>query len=186
MCGIVGKVDFARPVDGSVVERMCAAIRHRGPDSRGIWCSDCVALGMQRLAIIDVSGGDQPIFNEDGSVAVVLNGEIYNFEPLRSELIKRGHTFSTRCDTEVLVHLYEEYGERLVERLRGMFAFAIWDARRRRLLLARDRVGKKPLFIARRGSKFWFASEMMAMLQDPEVARTPDSRAIASYLAFQY
>jgi asparagine synthase (glutamine-hydrolysing) len=186
MCGIVGKVDFAAPVDGSVVERMCAAIRHRGPDSRGIWCSDCVALGMQRLAIIDVSGGDQPIFNEDGSVAVVLNGEIYNFEPLRSELIKRGHTFSTRCDTEVLVHLYEEYGERLVERVRGMFAFAIWDARRRQLLLARDRVGKKPLFIARRGSKFWFGSEIMAMLQDPEVARTPDSRAIASYLALQY
>jgi asparagine synthase (glutamine-hydrolysing) len=186
MCGIAGKVDFSRPVDGSVVQSMCAAITHRGPDSRGVWCSDCVALGMQRLAIIDVEGGNQPIFNEDGSVAVVMNGEIYNFDALRSDLIKRGHVFSTRCDTEVLVHLYEEYGERLVERLRGMFAFAIWDGRRRQLLLARDRVGKKPLFVARRGSKLWFASEMMAMLQDPEIARTPDLRAIASYLALQY
>jgi asparagine synthase (glutamine-hydrolysing) len=186
VCGIAGKVDFAGAVSPSVIENMCAAITHRGPDSRGTWCSDCVALGMQRLAIIDVSGGDQPIFNEDGSVAVVLNGEIYNFPALRSDLTKRGHTFSTRCDTEVLAHLYEEYGERLVERVRGMFAFAIWDARRRHLLLARDRVGKKPLFVARRGSKVWFASEMMAMLQDPEIVRVPDPRAIASYLALQY
>jgi len=186
MCGIVGKVDFAGRVDPAVIHRMCSAIEHRGPDSRGVWCDHGVAIGMQRLAIIDVEGGDQPIFNEDGSIAVVMNGEIYNFEALRSELIKRGHTFSTRCDTEVLVHLYEEYGERLVERLRGMFAFAIWDARRRQLLLARDRVGKKPLFIARRGGKLWFASEMMAILQDAEISRTPDPRAIASYLAFQY
>ena len=186
MCGIVGKIDFAGPVASNVIEGMCAAITHRGPDSRGIWYSDCAALGMQRLAIIDVAGGEQPIFNEDGSVAVVLNGEIYNFEALRSDLIKRGHAFSTRCDTEVLVHLYEEYGERLVQRLRGMFAFAIWDARKRQLMLARDRVGKKPLFVARRGSKVWFASEMMAMLQDPELARIPDPRAIASYLTLQY
>lgn len=186
MCGIVGKIDFDGQVDPAVIDRMCSAIEHRGPDSRGVWCGDGVAIGMQRLAIIDVAGGDQPLFNEDGSVAVVMNGEIYNFEALRSDLIKRGHTFSTRCDTEVLVHLYEDYGERLVERLRGMFAFAIWDIRRRQLLLARDRVGKKPLFVARRGSKMWFASEMMAMLQDAEIARTPDPRAIASYLALQY
>lgn len=186
MCGIAGKVDFAGGVSPGVIEGMCAAIAHRGPNSRGIWSSDFVAMGMQRLAIIDVRGGDQPIFNEDGSVAVVLNGEIYNFPALRSDLIKKGHTFSTRCDTEVLVHLYEEYGERLVERLRGMFAFAIWDTRKRQLLLARDRVGKKPLFIARRGTKFWFASEMMAMLQDPEIERVPDPRAIASYLTLQY
>ena len=186
MCGIVGKVDFAGPVASSVIEAMSAAITHRGPDSCGVWCGDCVALGMRRLAIIDVSGGDQPIFNEDGSVAVVLNGEIYNFAALRADLIKRGHRFSTECDTEVLVHLYEEYGERLVQHLRGMFAFAIWDRRKRLLLLARDRVGKKPLFVARRGSKIWFASEMMALLQDPEVSRMPDPRAIASYLTFQY
>ncbi len=186
MCGIVGKIDFGGRVDPAVIDRMCSAIEHRGPDSRGVWCDDGVAIGMQRLAIIDVDGGDQPIFNEDGSIAVVMNGEIYNFKALRSDLIRRGHTFGTRCDTEVLVHMYEEYGERLVERLRGMFAFAIWDGRRRQLLLARDRVGKKPLLVARRGSKLWFASEMMAMLQDAEIARTPDPCAIANYLTFQY
>jgi asparagine synthase (glutamine-hydrolysing) len=165
---------------------MCAAIEHRGPDSRGVWCEGSAGLGIQRLAIIDVAGGDQPIFNEDRTVAVVMNGEIYNFPELRAELIADGHVFRTRSDTEVLVHLYEKLGDRLVDRLRGMFAFAIWDVRRQRVLLARDRVGKKPLFIARRGTKMWFASEIMALLQDPEVERTPDPRAIASYLAYQY
>jgi len=186
MCGIAGKVDFEGRVDPTVVARMCAAMEHRGPDSRGIWLGDGVALGMQRLAIIDVAGGDQPMFNEDRTVAVVMNGEIYNFRELRAQLIGRGHTFATRSDTEVLVHLYEEKGERLVESLRGMFAFAIWDARQERLLLARDRVGKKPLFIARRGNRVWFASEMMALIQDPEIRREPDPTAIASYLAYQY
>jgi asparagine synthase (glutamine-hydrolysing) len=186
MCGIAGKVDFAGPVDRAVIESMCSAMEHRGPDSRGIWCGDGVALGMQRLAIIDVHRGEQPIFNEDRSVAVVLNGEIYNFRQLRSELITRGHVFRTRSDTEVLVHLYEDEGDRLVERLRGMFAFAIWDVRERQLLLARDRVGKKPLFVARRGTKVWFASELMALLQDPEIERTPDPEAIAAYLTLQY
>jgi asparagine synthase (glutamine-hydrolysing) len=141
---------------------------------------------MQRLAIIDVRGGDQPLFNEDCTVAVVMNGEIYNFQDLRSELAARGHRFRTRSDTEVLVHLYEDCGERLVERLRGMFAFALWDARRQHLLLGRDRVGKKPLFVARSGTKLWFASEIMALLQDPEIGRTPDPRAIATYLALGY
>jgi asparagine synthase (glutamine-hydrolysing) len=114
MCGIVGKVDFAGQIDRALIERMCSAIEHRGPDSRGIWRGDSVALGMQRLAIIDRDGGTEPIFNEDRSVAVIMNGEIYNFRQLRSELIRKGHTFSTRSDTEVLVHLYEDYGERLV------------------------------------------------------------------------
>lgn len=186
MCGIVGKVDFAGRVDSTIAERMCSAIRHRGPDSQGIWCGDGVALGMRRLAIIDVDGGEQPIFNEDRCVAVVMNGEIYNFAELRSSLRADGHMFSTRCDTEVLVHLYEDHGERLVEYLRGMFAFAIWDARKNHLLLGRDRVGKKPLFLARRGTKVWFASEIMALLQDPEIARIPDPRAISSYLALKY
>ncbi len=142
MCGIVGKVDFGARVDVALIQRMCAALEHRGPDSRGVWCDHGVGLGMQRLAIIDVVGGDQPIFNEDRSIAVVMNGEIYNFQELRNHLVTRGHTFATLSDTEVLVHLYEEYGDSLVERLRGMFAFAIWDRRRRRLLLARDRLGK--------------------------------------------
>ncbi|MGZ3585160.1 MAG: asparagine synthetase B family protein, partial [Ktedonobacterales bacterium] len=153
MCGIAGKIDFAGRVNPEDIHRMCSAIEHRGPDSGGVWCDDGVAIGMQRLAIIDVEGGHQPIFNEDGSIAVVMNGEVYNFRELRSELIAKGHSFVTRCDTEVLVHLYEEHGERLVEQLRGMFAFAIWDARERQLLLGRDRIGKKPLFVARRGTK---------------------------------
>lgn len=186
MCGIAGKVDFGARVDPAVVERMCAALVHRGPDSRGVWCEAGVGLGMQRLAIIDVEGGEQPIFNEDRTIAVVMNGEIYNFRELRAELISRGHTFTSRSDTEVLVHLYEEQGERLVERLRGMFAFAIWDARKGQLLLGRDRVGKKPLFVARRGSTVWFASEVMALLQDPEIPRIPNQQAIATYLALQY
>ncbi len=186
MCGIAGKIDFEGWIDPDLIHRMCAAIEHRGPDSRGVWSVEGASLGMQRLAIIDVAGGDQPIFNEDRSVAVVMNGEIYNFQELRRELVGKGHEFKTRSDTEVLVHLYEECGERLVERLRGMFAFAIWDVRRRRLLLARDRVGKKPLYVARRGSKVWFASELMALLQDPDIDRTPNPAAIAAYLAYKY
>lgn len=186
MCGIAGKVDFRGRIDPSLLARMCAAMEHRGPDSRGVWCEGPVGLGIQRLAIIDVAGGDQPIFNEDRTVAVVMNGEIYNFQELRARLMARGHKFTTHTDTEVLVHLYEDHGPRLVDHLRGMFAFAIWDQNRRQLLLARDRVGKKPLFIARRGSKITFASEMMALLQDEEIGRVPDPRAIASYLAYQY
>src|SRR5262249_45269383 len=142
MCGIAGKVDFSGIADPELIGRMCAAMTHRGPNSRGVWSGEGVALGMQRLSIIDVKSGEQPLFNEDGSIVVVMNGEIYNFTELRSELIAGGHHFRTRCDTEVLVHLYEDLGEHLVDRLRGMFAFAIWDDRRRRLLLGRDRVGK--------------------------------------------
>src|SRR6266542_1007590 len=186
MCGIVGKVDFGGSVDGALLHRMCAAMEHRGPDSRGVFVENCVGLGIQRLAIIDVAGGDQPIFNEDRTVAVVMNGEIYNFERLRERLIRRGHRFSTRADTEVLVHLYEDHGEAMVDHLRGMFAFAIWDDRTRRLFCARDRIGKKPLFWARRGNRVWFASEIRALLQDPELERDVDLSAIATYLAFQY
>ena len=186
MCGIAGKINFDGPVDGSLLTHMCHAMRHRGPSSRGTYVSDGVAIGMQRLAIIDVHGGDQPMFNEDRSVAVVMNGEIYNFQELRMELIARGHRFKSHTDTEVLVHLYEDHGERMVDHLRGMFAFAVWDSRRRQLILGRDRVGKKPLFWSRQGSKVWFASELGAILQDAEVKRVPDSHAIAAYLTFQY
>jgi asparagine synthase (glutamine-hydrolysing) len=186
MCGIVGKVDFEGSVDAELLHRMCAVMEHRGPDSRGVFVENGVGLGIQRLAIIDVAGGDQPIFNEDRTVAVVMNGEIYNFEQLQEHLIRRGHRFSTRADTEVLVHLYEDHGERMVDHLRGMFAFAIWDERTRRLFCARDRVGKKPLHWARRGNRVWFASEIRALLQDPELERDVDLSAIAAYLAFQY
>jgi asparagine synthase (glutamine-hydrolysing) len=186
MCGIAGKIDFEGAVDSGLLHRMCAVMEHRGPDSRGVFVENGVGLGVQRLAIIDVAGGDQPIFNEDRTVAVVLNGEIYNFEQLRERLIRGGHRFSSRADTEVLVHLYEEYGEEMVTHLRGMFAFAIWDQRRRQLFCARDRVGKKPLFWARRGRRFWFASEVRALLQDHEIDREVDHSALMAYLAYRY
>src|SRR5919202_4482224 len=143
------------------------ALRHRGPDGEGAFWSDEVGLAMRRLAIIDLATGDQPIFNEDGSVCVVFNGEIYNFLDLRDELEARGHTFATHADTEVVVHAYEEFGKECIERLWGMFALALWDRRERRLLLARDRLGKKPLLYyadpAYHGVAF--ASEMHALLQ---------------------
>jgi asparagine synthase (glutamine-hydrolysing) len=186
MCGIAGKIDFAGPVDASVIHRMCAMMEHRGPDSRGVFVQDGVGLGMQRLAIIDLAGGDQPIFNEDHTVALVMNGEIYNFPELREDLVRRGHRFSSHVDAEVIVHLYEEHGHELVQHLRGMFAFAIWDCRRRQLLCVRDRVGKKPLFWTRQGSRIWFGSEVRALLADDELERSVDPAALDAYLAFQY
>lgn len=186
MCGIAGKIDFAAPVDASVIHRMCAVMEHRGPDSRGVFVQNGVGLGMQRLAIIDLAGGDQPIFNEDHTVALVMNGEIYNFQELREGLVRRGHRFSSRVDAEVIVHLYEEHGQDLVHQLHGMFAFAIWDERRQQLLCVRDRIGKKPLFWARRGSRIWFGSELRAVLQDPEIDRSVDPAALDAYLAFSY
>jgi asparagine synthase (glutamine-hydrolysing) len=186
MCGIAGKVAFGEVVDEGLVHCMCAVMEHRGPDSRGTYVDGEVGLGIQRLAIIDVAGGDQPISNEDETVVVVMNGEIYNYLDLRRELEQRGHRFSTRSDTEVLVHLYEDEGEQMVSRLRGMFAFAIWDARWRRLFCARDRVGKKPLFWARHENTVWFASEVRALLEDPELPREPDLEAISAYLTVAY
>ncbi len=186
MCGIAGSVDFHGPVDGALLHAMCSVMEHRGPDGRGVHVEDGAGLGMQRLAIIDVEGGDQPIFNEDKTVAVVLNGEIYNFRELREELRARGHHFSTDSDTEVIVHLYEDHGHDLVQHLRGMFAFAVWDRRRRRMLLARDRIGKKPLFYAHQGARVTFASEMRALLQDARIPRAIDPEAIDAYLTLQY
>jgi asparagine synthase (glutamine-hydrolysing) len=186
VCGIAGKVSLDRAVDASLLEQMCAVIEHRGPDSRGTFREDGVGLGVQRLAIIDLETGDQPIFNEDESIVVLQNGEIYNYRELRRELEARGHRFSTQSDTEVIVHLYEDHGDACVDRLRGMFAFAIWDRRRRRLLLGRDRVGKKPLFYAVRNGSLWFASEAKSILQDPDVPRDVDLDAIDCFLQFQY
>src|SRR5947208_355129 len=165
---------------------MCSVIEHRGPDSRGLFLDAGVGLGIQRLRIIDLATGDQPIFNEDRTVAVVLNGEIYNYREIRDDLVKRGHRFATASDTEVIVHLYEEYGDDCVQHLRGMFAFALWDSRRRRLLAARDRIGKKPLFYAQLGGSFWFASEPRAILEDPAVPRDFDPHAIDTFLHYQY
>ncbi len=188
MCGIVGQVSSpgGEPANGVVLERMCAALEHRGPDSRGLFVDGEVGLGIQRLRVVDLVTGDQPIRNEDGSVVVVLNGEIYNFRELREDLVRRGHIFATQGDTEVIVHLYEEYGPGCVRRLHGMFAFALWDERRRQLLVARDRVGKKPLFYAFRDGALSFASELRALMEDREIPRDLDFAALDCYLAYGY
>ena len=159
---------------------------HRGPDSRGLHMDGSVGLGIQRLRVIDLTTGDQPIYNEDRTIAVVLNGEIYNFKELRSRLIRAGHRFATSGDTEVIVHLYEEQGPDCVRSLDGMFAFALWDSRRDQLLLARDRVGKKPLFYSDRGGVLTFASELQSLLEDGAIPRDVDHLALDCYYAYQY
>jgi asparagine synthase (glutamine-hydrolysing) len=184
MCGIAGKLSSTNAIDRVVIDRMCSALEHRGPDSRGIFLDRNIGLGVQRLAVIDLKTGDQPISNEDQSVVVVLNGEIYNYRELRSSLLDAGHRFRSHADTEVIPHLYEDYGVECVRMLRGMFAFALWDARRRLLLLARDRIGKKPLYFSFDGSNFWFASEAKAILQDPTVPRDVDAASIDAFLHY--
>lgn len=165
---------------------MCAGLQHRGPDSNGFFLSGPVGLAIQRLRVIDLSTGDQPIFNEDRSVVVVFNGEIYNYRELRERLRAAGHRFTTQSDTEVIVHLYEEEGRACVESLHGMFAFAVWDLKRRQLLLARDRVGKKPLFYSDRPAGLTFASELGALMQDREIPADVDHQGLDCYLAYHY
>jgi asparagine synthase (glutamine-hydrolysing) len=188
MCGICGKLNFDRTatVDPNLLGTMLATIRHRGPDDEGIYVSGQVGLGFRRLSIIDLSSGHQPLSNEDGSVWVVFNGEIYNYLELRKRLVDKGHVFKTQTDTEVLVHLYEEYGENLVQELRGMFGFAIWDDRNKFLLLARDRVGIKPLYYCLTDKSLLFASEIKAILADPEVRRELNPDVIDRFLTFFY
>jgi asparagine synthase (glutamine-hydrolysing) len=186
MCGIAGKVTTGTPVDRFLVSGMCDSIRHRGPDGEGIFVDGQAGLGMRRLAVIDLVSGAQPYFSEDETVVAVFNGEIYNHLALREELAGRGHSFRGHSDGEVIVHLYEELGEGCVERLEGMFAFAIWDRRSRRLLLGRDRMGKKPLYVARQQDTISFASEVRALFLDPAVRREVDSTAIDAFLVNQY
>ena len=191
MCGIAGFVERAQtsgPVpDGQdLVTRMCEVIRHRGPDDQGIHVEPGVALGMRRLSIIDLAGGHQPIANEDGSVWIVFNGEIYNFRELRRELETLGHRFSTSTDTEVIVHAYEAWGTSAFSRLRGMFGVAIWDRQARTLVVARDRVGIKPLYIAETPGRVYFASELKSILCAPDVPRQLDLPALDHYLSFLY
>ena len=186
MCGIAGRVDARNAVARSLVERMCAAQEHRGPDSRGIHEQKGAVLGIQRLRVIDLKTGDQPLYNEDGSVVVTLNGEIYNYRQLRRDLEKRGHTFRSEGDTEVIAHLYEEKGVDLVHEIEGMFAFALWDSRRRRLVLARDRVGKKPLYYCAGQGWLSYASEIGALALDPAVPRQLDPSSLDCYLAYGY
>ena len=189
MCGIVGihSLDGARPIERGWLEAMNEALVHRGPDSAGVYSDSArVGLAMRRLAIIDLPGGDQPIFNEDESVCVVFNGEIYNYRELRAGLEARGHRFRTQGDTETIVHAYEEYGDDCVQHLRGMFAFALWDAKRQRLLLARDRVGEKQLFYTRVGGQLLWGSEIKALLRHPAVERNLRPAAVNHFLTFLY
>jgi asparagine synthase (glutamine-hydrolysing) len=188
MCGISGIClrDTDARIDEALLRQMTSSLLHRGPDGEGFLLRDNVAFGHRRLSIIDPAGGDQPIYNEDGTIGIVFNGEIYNYVELTATLIHRGHRFSTNSDTEVIVHLYEEYGERCVDHLRGMFAFAIWDGRRPSVLLARDRLGIKPLFYHLSADRLVFASELKAVLQDPTVPRHLNLSAVESYLAYGY
>lgn len=188
MCGIVGIIhpETKEAVDSGILRLMNSSLRHRGPDDEGYWIHENVGLAMRRLSIIDLEGGHQPISDESGNIWTVFNGEIYNFPELQKELIQKGHRFRTRSDTEVIVHLYEEEGEGFVERLRGMFALAIWDARTRRLLLYRDRIGIKPLHYWFRNGTLLFASEIKALLEYPEVGREISLPALSDYLSFLY
>ena len=191
MCGITGWANLnssTPPAEGAkeLLHSMCERMVHRGPDSEGLFVTTGAALGMRRLAIIDLVTGEQPVFNEDESVAVILNGEIYNYRELRSDLEKRGHSFRSASDTEVLPHLYEEYGDAMVDHLNGMFAFALWDHSRRRLLIARDRFGEKPLYWCIFDKTLIFASEPKVLLAHPSVRPSLNLQALRQYLSFDY
>ena len=184
MCGICGILSFdpEKPVDQKVLERMCDVIYHRGPDDNGIFITPKIGLGVRRLSIIDIDGGHQPIHNENFSSWIVFNGEIYNFLELREDLIKTGHHFYTRTDTEVILHLYEEFGEQCLEKLNGMFAFCIYDGEK--LFLARDRFGEKPLYYAFIDGQFVFGSELKTILQHPLNKKNIDLKSVEKYLFF--
>ncbi len=188
MCGICGILNFNRDekVDESVVRQMCKVISHRGPDDEGVYVQENVGIGMRRLSIIDLSGGHQPICNEDGTAWIVFNGEIYNYQSVRAELIQKGHRFTTNSDTETILHAFEEYGEACPEKLNGMFAFAIWDDRNKRLFIARDRLGIKPLYYYLDENCFIFGSELKSILQVKKVPRNVNPVALDKFLTFEY
>jgi asparagine synthase (glutamine-hydrolysing) len=189
MCGIAGIMDIRgrRPIDEPLLRRMTDRIAHRGPDGNGFHVAPGIGLGHRRLAIIDVVHGQQPLFNEDDTIAVTFNGEIYNFQEIAAELEGKGHRFRTQCDTEVIVHAWEEWGEACLTRFRGMFAFALWDAARETLFLARDRLGKKPLYYALLADgRLIFASELKALLVCPDLPRDLDPTAVEDYFAYGY
>jgi asparagine synthetase B (glutamine-hydrolysing) len=186
MCGITGILDLGETPDRSLLERMCRIMTHRGPDGEGYYMDGPAGLGHRRLSIIDLESGKQPMSNEDDSIWITYNGEIYNFPELRKDLINKGHKFKTRSDTETIIHSYEEYGFQCLKRLRGMFAFALWDNRKKLLFIARDRIGKKPLYYCFKGSKFMFASELKAILQDKSVQKNINPEALVDYLTYHY
>src|SRR6267378_436325 len=186
MCGITGFLEAGPRADQrEILRRMTHSLRHRGPDDEGFYRDAHVGLGVRRLSIIDLRTGQQPISNEDGSVLAALNGELYNFPALRLELQRLGHCFRTASDAEVLVHAYETYGPACVSRFDGMFAFAIWDAVRRTLVLARDRMGEKPLYYYAGADAFVFGSELRAVLEHPAVPRELSLENLVRYLAFE-
>lgn len=188
MCGICGYVhlDKSKRPSEAVVKGMMDALIPRGPDDEGLYVKENVALGHRRLSIIDLKTGHQPMLNEDGSIAIVYNGEVYNFRELKEPLVKKGHVFKTHSDTEVIIHAYEEYGEECLNHFNGMYALAIWDSKRERLFLARDRFGKKPLYYATFDNQFIFASELKAILKHPSVRKEIDMTALSKYLAYEY
>ena len=188
MCGIAGiaQTGETEERERTLLRRMCDVIVHRGPDDDGYYFSKHVGIGIRRLSIIDLQTGHQPVLNEDGTVAVVLNGEIYNYQELRKELIRKGHRFSTTGDTETIVHLYEEYGVDLVPHLRGMFCFALWDEKRQRLLLARDRIGIKQLYYTHQNGGLAFGSEIKCVLQEAAFERHVNPQSLAAFLTFLY
>ncbi len=188
MCGIAGRLNFDREqwVDPYQLRAMCDIMRHRGPDDEGRYCEGAIGLGIRRLNIIDLDTGQQPIWNEDGSVVVVYNGEIYNYRELRRDLLARGHRFRTQSDTEVIVHLYEEHGEDFLQALNGMFAIALWDCRTETLILARDRFGEKPLHYRVADNSILFASEMKSMLCTLDPRPEVDIEAVYQYFLLHY
>ena len=190
MCGIAGWINLennrSQNSGEAVLHQMCERMKHRGPDSEGLWTDETVALGMRRLSIIDLHTGEQPVYSEDKSIVVVMNGELYNFREVRADLEKRGHQFETQTDTEILPHLYEEYGDAMLEHINGMFAFALWDKRKQKLLIARDRFGEKPLYYGVFDGKLIFASEPKVLLANPSVKAEVNLDALRSFLSFDY
>lgn len=192
MCGIAGWINLENKSSSqnggekAVLHAMCERMKHRGPDSEGLWLENQVALGMRRLSIIDLHTGEQPVYSEDKQIVVVMNGELYNFREVRARLEKRGHQFVTNSDTEILPHLYEEYGEAMLEHINGMFAFALWDKRKEKLLIARDRFGEKPLYYGVFDGKLIFASEPKVLLENPVVKAEINIDALRQFLSFDY
>lgn len=190
MCGIAGwvnlKADAAKRQDGDILHAMCNAIVHRGPNSEGTWTDDAVALGMRRLSIIDLKTGDQPVFSEDKAVIAMINGELYNFREVRADLAKRGHKFTTQTDVEIVPHLYQIYGDDFLDQINGMFAISLWDTQKKKLVLARDRFGEKPIYYGVFDGKLIYASEPKAILAHPAVKAELDLDALRHYLSYDY
>ena len=188
MCGICGAFNFDREnkIHESDLKQMCKVITHRGPDDEGIYVKQNIGIGMRRLSIIDLSTGRQPISNEDGTVWIVFNGEIYNHQEIKRELLQKGHQFKTKSDTEVILHAYEEYGEDCPKKLNGMFGFAIWDERKNRLFIARDRLGIKPLYYYLDECRLVFGSELKSILQMKDIPRRVNTKALDNFLTYEY